>query len=471
MVLAGAAVIGAGVALAIVLLVPSGGPPLNGTARRYTIAFIRNGRLYFMKGDGSNQRSAGVRASDPVYVWWSPGGRKIAVSSERSYAEPMPPLPPLRILDIGGSGQRVVSTRLIADAVFAGWSPDGRRIAFSVRARARYDSAYRLEVMNADGSGRHAVTPYGCLFGSYWSPLGGAIAFVVWPGLLYPDDDPRTPVNYWRFDGGCEPDGPALMAVFAVSVGGRYLSRLTLPFWGGVPTWSPDGRTIVVNWNKHGLLLVGADGQSRRVIPHTRDAAFSGEPGPDAEPEWSRDGKRIFYFGNGTLFVVRTDGTGKRNLTSAPDKDREPPVLSRDGKKVFYLTAGGLFVANVDGTGKRDLTPTLQSVTGFALSPDGRRIAVSGGDGKVIDIFLLNADGSGLRALSTRRRDASGGPEWSPDGSVLAFTRYVTRSPTAADDHIYLVNADGSALTDVTPKNGHDALVGWRPVPTSAAHT
>jgi TolB protein len=76
-----------------------------------------------------------------------------------------------------------------------------------------------------------------------------------------------------------------------------------------------------------------------------------------------------------------------------------------------------------------------------AWSPDGRRIAFSRPGG----IFVIRADGSGLRQL-TRNRARPGlslgdsDPAWSPEGRKIAFVRQLLRKPR----RIFVMNADGS---------------------------
>jgi hypothetical protein len=56
-----------------------------------------------------------------------------------------------------------------------------------------------------------------------------------------------------------------------------------------------------------------------------------------------------------------------------------------------------------------------------AWSPDGTQLVFSGLDGGISDLYLINADGSGLKRL-TNDREADLHPTWSPDGKSIAFT-------------------------------------------------
>src|SRR5207247_11024943 len=76
-----------------------------------------------------------------------------------------------------------------------------------------------------------------------------------------------------------------------------------------------------------------------------------------------------------------------------------------------------------------------------AWSPDGQRIAFSSQRDGSTDIYVMNADGSGLRRVTAGPFDQQ--PAWSPDGARIVFT--------AGDCFYYectfdvsVVNADGS---------------------------
>ena len=93
--------------------------------------------------------------------------------------------------------------------------------------------------------------------------------------------------------------------------------------------------------------------------------------------------------------------------------------------------APALYVVNADGSGKRILTRTAWNFEAPAWSPDGRKLAferrvgplAKGQCGCDIDLFVMNADGSGQRNL-TRNPVYDYRPVWSPDGQKLVFGRY-----------------------------------------------
>src|SRR6266545_2478068 len=87
------------------------------------------------------------------------------------------------------------------------------------------------------------------------------------------------------------------------------------------------------------------------------------------------------------------------------------PTKERNGKISFWSDRafGGraqVFVMNSDGSRQRRVTKLFSAKRGD-WSPDGRRLVIDGRDHDTLfdfDVFVVNADGSGLRKVS-------GGPE------------------------------------------------------------
>jgi TolB protein len=142
---------------------------------------------------------------------------------------------------------------------------------------------------------------------------------------------------------------------------------------------------------------------------------------------------------NFEIYVMNADGTGQRNLTRDPGRDGAP-VWSPDGRKIAFvrgdLFVGDLYVMNADGSGQRKLADDAGEI---AWSPDGRRLAFVLRDN---EIYVMNADGSGQRRL-TRTPAYEEHPAWSPDGRTIAFLRYVHPGGSSVGA-LYVMNADGS---------------------------
>ena len=110
---------------------------------------------------------------------------------------------------------------------------------------------------------------------------------------------------------------------------------------------------------------------------------------------------------------------------------------------------------NPDGSGQTQLTN--DGGAGPDWSPDGTRIAFTSNlGGNNTEIFVMNVNGSGLTNLSNNpTSDYS--PAWSPDGTKIAFGRGV-----GLNAEIYVMNADGSGQTNVSNNPANDHSPDWQ---------
>lgn len=128
--------------------------------------------------------------------------------------------------------------------------------------------------------------------------------------------------------------------------------------------------------------------------------------------------------------TATTTATAAAEATAAPNATRQPVAVatprptrsaagsgSLAGKLVFQDRSGGsIYVMNADGSGLRRLTSGFEP----ALSPDGRRVAFTRWD-EPRGLWVIDIDGSGEQFLSGANRARS--PTWSPDGGTIVFER------------------------------------------------
>lgn len=135
-------------------------------------------------------------------------------------------------------------------------------------------------------------------------------------------------------------------------------------------------------------------------------------------------------------------------------------VWSPDGSRLVFVRAVGsgsaLFVMDADGTDVRRLTTPVRTPDGRrssdqapAWSPDGRRIAfVSDRTGGEPEVFRVDADGSDLRRLTrTAAHVSDHNPTWSPDGRWIWFD---SDRRSFFNREIFRMRPDGSSVQRVT---------------------
>ena len=145
--------------------------------------------------------------------------------------------------------------------------------------------------------------------------------------------------------------------------------------------------------------------------------------------------------------------------TLAPDNTPAPAASGEPGGNARIVPAS-VFVVNADGSNARTLTNRPLAFDAHpAWSPDGTRIAFeSTVDGKRA-IWLMQADGQGLRRLTEVTGAATEtAPAWSPRGDRIAFA-----SDRDGNSEIYVVGADGAGARRVTDHPANDSVPSWSP--------
>ena len=158
----------------------------------------------------------------------------------------------------------------------------------------------------------------------------------------------------------------------------------------------------------------------------------------------------------GTRDIFVLEPTGEvRMLTTHPNGD-ELAVLSPDGATVAFTSRrpgnDTIFLVDIDGFNQRRLTaPVSDGGDSWpSWSPDSRSI-VFGSDRECCedDLWVINADGTGLRMLFGDPDASEIWPSWSPDGDLIAFVSDMDTGDSGVGE-VYTVRADGSNLTRVT---------------------
>lgn len=267
-------------------------------------------------------------------------------------------------------------TNNLAEDNLPGWSPDGKKIAFT----SNRDGAGDIYVMNSDGSNvrRLTFTPQ-AESSSVWSPDGTKIVF----------DSAR--------DGNRE--------IYIMNADGSDQTRLTFnpTIDSGPVSFSPDGKRVAFSRNasnegeavyNYDIYVMNIDGSELKQV--TTDPEF------DAEPVWSPDGSRILFTSgrdhNFRLYAISPDGSGEVDLSPNSPTSFGAFAFTADGRQV-YCTGNTpekieiiqIYLVNADGTNRRQLTSFDDKVYRIAYSPTARKFAISSKREGNYEIFLMDA--------------------------------------------------------------------------------
>ena len=85
------------------------------------------------------------------------------------------------------------------------------------------------------------------------------------------------------------------------------------------------------------------------------------------------------------------------------------------------------------------------------------------------DIYVMNDDGSRRRRLTNSTIETHRYPRWSPDGTKIAFTRYMDKTKSQISSELFIMNADGTDPQRLTHNNVSDGVPSWSPDGTQIA--
>jgi Tol biopolymer transport system component len=189
-----------------------------------------------------------------------------------------------------------------------------------------------------------------------------------------------------------------------------------------------------------------------------------------------------FDGGSGEVYSVRRSGGGLINLTEHPARDFDP-AYSPDGSKIaFASTRAGvreeIFIMNADGSDPTQITDNGRTEdTGPAFSPDGRQLVITQVLGEDADESLAIVDiATGqVTPIPDLRFPAcplplecgieGAGAAWSPRGDLIAFHG----STFARNSEIMTVRPDGTDFRVLTDSPGFDGDPNWSPDGTRIA--
>jgi Tol biopolymer transport system component len=315
---------------------------------------------------------------------------------------------------VGGSTPINLTATSPSSETWPMFSPDGEQIAF----RSNRDGG-GIFVMGRTGETPRRLTTFGTR--PAWSPDGSRIVFTTASTLSV------------RSRG-------SLSALWVVDVATSETTRL-LEADAMEPSWSPDGAFIAF-WGippgreatERDIWVLPAEGGTPWQL--TEDAFM------DWGPVWGPDGRHLYFSSDrgGSVNLWRLPVTPAGRAAGPPESLTTPspyvafPSISRDGRRLVYSSIsrrGQVMRAAFDadrGALAADPTPVIGGSTYWFntdLSPDAAQLVVARGISEQEDLFLVNADGTNLRQLTDDGFNDRW-PAWAPDGSGVAF--YSNRS-------------------------------------------
>jgi TolB protein len=317
--------------------------------------------------------------SGPSSAAWSPDGSELVYSMQGSLWR-----------------QRVGSTeaRQLTDGpgydYQPDWSPDGRRIVYA----SYRDDAIELRLLDPSTGASTALLRDGAVnLEPRWSPDGGRIAFTS-----------------TRYEGRWHVFTAAVSAAGSAErierVSEDHESGLPRYYYNTVdqylsPTWSPDGRELIVISNRGHIWGAGSFWRMPARAGGTPREIRDEETNWKARPDWSRDGHRVVYSSYlgrqwNQLWLMTADGANPLQLTYG-DFDATAPRWSPDGRRIAYVSnAGGntsLWIVDVPGgrrapvrADRRVYRSPVGRLHVAVVDPRGRalaaRVSVTGPDGR-----------------------------------------------------------------------------------------
>ena len=225
------------------------------------------------------------------------------------------------------------------------------------------------------------------------------------------------------------------------------------------------------------LFTINAEGHDKRLL--TRKGGTS--------PQWSPDGTRLVFTRGDNLLTRRAGPSAvSRLLIRGPITGAATSVggilhgfaarWSPDGRRIVFATVRGIELANADGSGRRILLRDRPQQLWFEdpdWSPDGTQIVFAGSGYSPLtwpsvpeQIYLIRANGTGLRQLTYGVDRFHRDPSWSRDGRSILFAQ--CPAPWAARGEVsqlVLLKPDEGSRRTIARLPGTDCarMITWSP--------
>ncbi|MFH1729741.1 MAG: hypothetical protein ABIA04_15120 [Pseudomonadota bacterium] len=229
------------------------------------------------------------------------------------------------------------------------------------------------------------------------------------------------------------------------------------------PAWSSDGKKIVFVSDRRGSWELNIiDWIQKKIYPITKleTTIIS----PTFNPTNDEIVAAMSVKGDTKLFRFSQTGKMLQQLTKGWNSMDIQPSFSPDGTKIAFSSSRSgrpqIYVMDANGNNVKRLTFGEMKDQCPAWSPKGDKIVYASQDAdKHMDIFVINADGSGQPQRLTYDSRNNEDPTWSPDGRFIAFSTDRERGKY----HVWIMNKDGKNARPLTKGKGEYIIPSWSP--------
>ena len=126
--------------------------------------------------------------------------------------------------------------------------------------------------------------------------------------------------------------------------------------------------------------------------------------------------------------------------------------VSPDGKQIVFDLLGDLYVMPIGGGDAKALTHSMAWEMQARFSPDGKKITYMSDAGGGDNIWVMNADGSDAKAVTSEDFRLLNNPVWHPNGEYIAARKHYTGTRSLGSGEIWLYHVSGGKGVQLNEK-------------------